>query len=131
MEKEPKVASESVLVTSEKIPEETPIVKGYDWSQGVNYDEIIKSFKNCGFQATNFGRACDEINRMLKARDVPLEEDERDKYEEDEFIRRKNGCTIFFGFTSNLVSSGLRETIRFLVENKLVDAIVASAGRTV
>lgn len=37
-------------------------------------------------------------------------------------------CTIFLGYTSNLVSSGVRETICFLVKNKLVDAIVASAG---
>lgn len=37
-------------------------------------------------------------------------------------------CTIFLGYTSNLVSSGVRETICFLVKNKLVDAIVTSAG---
>lgn len=38
------------------------------------------------------------------------------------------GCTIFLGYTSNLVSSGLRETLRFLVEHKLVDCIVTTAG---
>ncbi len=38
------------------------------------------------------------------------------------------GCTIFLGYTSNLVSSGLRETIRFLVQHKLVDCIVTTAG---
>lgn len=37
-------------------------------------------------------------------------------------------CTIFLGYTSNLVSSGIRETICFLVKHKLVDAIVTSAG---
>ena len=40
----------------------------------------------------------------------------------------KTGCTIFLGYTSNLVSSGLRETIRFLVQHKLVDCIVTTAG---
>ena len=37
-------------------------------------------------------------------------------------------CTIFLGFTSNLVSSGVREVIRFLVQNKLVDVLVTTAG---
>ena len=37
-------------------------------------------------------------------------------------------CTIFLGYTSNLVSSGVREAISFLVKNRLVDAIVTSAG---
>ena len=125
---EPELAKDAVLQESQKVPEGIPVVKGYDWSQGVNYEEILKSYKNCGFQATNFGKSVDEINRMLQARDVPLEKDEIDQYEEDEFIRRKNSCTIFFGFTSNLISSGLRETIRYLVEHNLVDAIVTSAG---
>ena len=31
-------------------------------------------------------------------------------------------------YTSNLVSAGLRETIRFLVEHRLVDVVVATAG---
>lgn len=38
------------------------------------------------------------------------------------------GCTIFLGYTSNIVSSGLRETIRFLVQHKCVDCIVTTAG---
>lgn len=38
------------------------------------------------------------------------------------------GCTIFLGFTSNLISSGLRETFKFLVKNKLIDCIVTTAG---
>lgn len=126
---EPNLAKDAVLQGSEKLPEGTSIVKGYDWNQGINYGELLKSYRFSGFQATNFGRAVEEINRMLEARDVPLEIDEADVYEEDEFIRRKNSCTIFFGYTSNMVSSGLRETIKFLVQHKLVDAIVASAGK--
>lgn len=38
------------------------------------------------------------------------------------------GCTIFLGFTSNLISSGLRETLKFLVQHKLIDCIVTTAG---
>lgn len=36
--------------------------------------------------------------------------------------------TVFLGYTSNLVSSGLRETIRYLVEHSHVSAIVTTAG---
>jgi deoxyhypusine synthase len=37
-------------------------------------------------------------------------------------------CTIFLGFTSNLISSGLRETIRFLVQHRHVSCVVTTAG---
>jgi deoxyhypusine synthase len=36
--------------------------------------------------------------------------------------------TIFLGYTSNLISSGLRETLRYLVQHKHVSAIVTTAG---
>lgn len=36
--------------------------------------------------------------------------------------------TIFLGYTSNLISSGLRGTLRYLVEHKHVSAIVTTAG---
>ena len=34
----------------------------------------------------------------------------------------------FLGYTSNMASCGVRESIRFIVEHKMVDCIVASAG---
>ncbi|KAJ2252422.1 Deoxyhypusine synthase, partial [Coemansia sp. RSA 454] len=37
-------------------------------------------------------------------------------------------CKIFLGYTSNLVSSGIRETIKYLVKNSMVDVLVSSAG---
>jgi deoxyhypusine synthase len=46
----------------------------------------------------------------------------------DPQVRQETKCKIFLGYTSNLVSSGLRETIRFLAEHKLVDCIVTTAG---
>lgn len=74
----------------------------------------------CGFQATNFALAIEEVNRMLHQRSIPLTKDQIDQIEEDEFIKRKSHCTIFLGYTSNMVSSGIREIIRFLVQHKLV-----------
>lgn len=79
---------------------------------------------HCGFQATNFALAIEEVNRMLHQRSIPLMEDQIDQMEEDEFIKRKSHCTIFLGYTSNMVSSGIRETIKFLVQHKLVNLSV-------
>lgn len=94
---------------------------GYDFNKGLDYHELFKTMIHCGFQATNFALAIEEINRMLHQRSVPLTEDQIDQIEEDEFIKRKSHCTIFLGYTSNMVSSGIREIIRFLVQHKLVD----------
>jgi deoxyhypusine synthase len=128
MSTEPDLAKDAVLQESEPMPKDTPVVAGWDFNQGVNYDGILKSFKYSGFQATNFGKAVDEINKMIECRSIPLDEEHQDEYEDDEFIKRKQNCTIFFGYTSNMVSSGLRETIRFLVQHKLIDCIVTTAG---
>ena len=93
---------------------------GYDFNDGVDYSAIFRTYKQSGFQATNFGLAVEEILRMLVARRIPLEEDQEDNLEEDEFIKRRHGCTIFLGYTSNMASCGVRETIRFLAEHRMV-----------
>lgn len=94
---------------------------GYDFNKGIDYHELFKTMIYCGFQATNFALAIEEVNKMLHQRSLPLAEDQIDKMEEDEFIKRRSHCTIFLGYTSNMVSSGIREIIRFLVQHKLVD----------
>lgn len=45
--------------------EGSPQVSGYDFNEGVNYDKILGSYLTTGFQATNFGRAVQEINKMV------------------------------------------------------------------
>lgn len=100
------------------------ICLGYDFNKGINYRELFATMASCGFQATNFGRAIEEVNRMLHQRNILLMEDQLDELEEDEFIRRKYHCTIFLGYTSNMVSSGVRDIIRFLVQHKLVDSYI-------
>jgi len=37
-------------------------------------------------------------------------------------------CKIYLSYTSNMVSSGVREVIRYLVQNRMVDVIVTTAG---
>ncbi|XP_045457447.1 probable deoxyhypusine synthase [Melitaea cinxia] len=124
----PDVALNAVLAPSQELPADTPIVSGYNWEYGTDYNKILESYVHSGFQATNFGKAIAEINKMLKCRSVPLKEETSDPYEEDNFIKKKTNCTIFLGYTSNMISSGLRDTILFLVKNKLVDCIVTTAG---
>lgn len=41
-------------------------VSGYDFNNGVNYDKILGTYHTTGFQATNFGKAVQEINKMVK-----------------------------------------------------------------
>lgn len=66
MATEPQIAKEAVLVASSKLPDDTPQVQGYDWNIGINYEQLLDSYVNSGFQATNFGKAVNEINRMVK-----------------------------------------------------------------
>ena len=80
-------------------------VHGYDFNKGIKFEDIFASYKYVGFQSTNLGLAIEQINHMIE-----------------------DNCTIFLGFTSNLVSSGTRETLRFLVEHRLVHCVVSSAG---
>lgn len=105
---------------SYKLLIESFVYTGYDFNSGLDYHEVLKAMTFSGFQATNFGLAVEEIKQMLDQRNIPLTEDQLDSLEEDEFIRRKYSCSIFLGYTSNMVSSGIRETIRFLVQHKLV-----------
>lgn len=57
---------------------------------------------------------------MIDARNIPLKDDQMDILEDDDFIKRKSSCTIFLGYTSNMASCGIRDTIRFLVQHSMV-----------
>ena len=47
-------------------------MKGYDFNQGVDHHALLQSYKYSGFQATNFGLAVEEINKMISKRCVLL-----------------------------------------------------------
>ncbi|KAJ7378115.1 hypothetical protein OS493_024780 [Desmophyllum pertusum] len=51
-------------------------VRGYDFSNGVDYHALLKSYRTTGFQAGNFGKAVEEINKMIKKKSEPLPEPE-------------------------------------------------------
>jgi deoxyhypusine synthase len=82
-----------------------PEVKGYDFEQKFNFQEFINSYKSMGIQGTHLGMAIDIINKMI----------------EDEAF-------IFLSATSNMVSSGNREIIKYLVKNRKIHVISMSAG---
>lgn len=57
----------------------------------------------------------------------PVAENETPEFRDPE-RRKKERTKIFLGYTSNMISCGVRETIRYLVKNKMVDVIVSTAG---
>ena len=59
--------------------------------------------------------------------DDPVLPEESEDYISPE-VRAQTKCSIFLGYTSNLISSGLREVILYLVKHKHVSAIVTTAG---
>lgn len=128
----PPLAAEAVLKQSIPVPKDFVEVKGMDYSQDKAYNlratDLIDSMRSMGFQASSVATACDIINEMSLWRGQHIDElpeHERTGEFDDAGIQK---ATIFMGFTSNLISSGLRDTLRYLVQHKKVSAIVASAG---
>ncbi|CCH45219.1 Deoxyhypusine synthase [Wickerhamomyces ciferrii] len=131
-EKLPGLLSDAVLKASEPVPEDFVEVKGIDYSkeESVNMRarDLIKSMRNMGFQASSMGEGCEIIDEMRQWRGVhrdTLEDHEKTGEFDDEGYQK---TTVFMGYTSNLISSGLRDTLRHLVQHKHVSAIVATAG---
>jgi len=103
MEGREKIARENLLRKGEN-PKGIAI-KGYDFNSGIDYEKLIKSFSEMGFQASNLGKAIEIINKMIKEK-----------------------AFVYLGYTSNMVSSGNREIIRYLVEKKKISVLVTTAG---
>ena len=82
-----------------------PKIKGYDFEQPLDMVEFLKSYATTGFQATNLAEGIEIVKAM-----------------------RREKAVIFLSYTSNIITSGLREIISYLVKHKLVDVLVTSAG---
>ena len=80
-------------------------IKGYDFSKGLDMKKFIESYASTGFQASHLGKAIEIAKKM-----------------------REEKVTIFLGYTSNMISSGVRESILHLVKNDMVHCIVTTAG---
>jgi len=98
-----KIARKNVLRKSKEINGIS--VKGYEFNDGVDYGGLLESFATTGFQASNLAKAKTIIDKMVSEK-----------------------AFIFLGYTSNMISSGVRESIRYLVEHKKVNVCVSTAG---
>jgi deoxyhypusine synthase len=118
---------QAVLVPSEQLPNDAVQIRGHDFNDSNDVDSLIKSMLTTGLQATALGEAIKEVNRMLSWRlcQEPLLPDDKCPDPEE---RAKTRCKLFLGYTSNLVSAGVREHIRYLVQHRLVDVLVTTAG---
>ncbi len=101
-------SSESIArrnILRESVDAKGTAIKGYDFGNGADYREIVRSYASTGFQATHLSRAIEITNKMLS-----------------------ENASIFLGYTSNMVSSGLRDIFRWLVQQKKVHVVVTTAG---
>ncbi len=80
-------------------------VKGYDFRGEFNLEDMLEAYGTTGFQASHLKEAIDLVKEM-----------------QDEDVE------IFLTFTSNIISSGLREVITYLVREEFVDVVITSSG---
>ncbi len=80
-------------------------IRGFEASPKMAVEELVDGFSSVGFQASHLGKAAEVVRRM-----------------------KSDKSAVFLAFTSNMVSSGLREMIAQLCREKLVDCIITSTG---
>ena len=85
--------------------ENNPVIKGYDFSKKFNFQEFIESYATTGFQATELYKAITILKQIQKEK-IPL----------------------YFSFTGNAISSGLREIITYMVKEKKIHTIITTAS---
>nr|Q9SC13.1 RecName: Full=Homospermidine synthase 1 [Senecio vernalis]CAB65462.1 homospermidine synthase [Senecio vernalis]CAD21435.1 homospermidine synthase [Senecio vernalis] len=120
-------ARSNVFKESESLEGTCAKIGGYDFNNGIDHSKLLKSMVSTGFQASNLGDAMIITNQML---DWRLSHDEvpENCSEEEKKNRESVKCKIFLGFTSNLISSGVRETICYLTQHRMVDVLVTTTG---
>ncbi|TVY85469.1 Deoxyhypusine synthase [Lachnellula suecica] len=112
----PPVSTAAVLKQSITMPEGAQKVEDLNFDdfagRSMTVEDLINNTSSMGFQASSIGEAVRIINEMRAWR-CP---------------ETGQKTTIFLGYTSNLISSGLRGVFRYLVQHKHVSAVVTSAG---
>lgn len=82
-----------------------PEIHGFELSSDMALELMVEQYKHLGFQASNIGYAVDIIREM-----------------------KRKKSDIFLSMTSNMISSGLRDIIRQIVEKKAIKAIITTTG---
>ncbi|QLI67687.1 Deoxyhypusine synthase [Metarhizium brunneum] len=111
----PSQATGAVLMKSEAMPDGSQPVEELDFNKlkrPITAEDLFLGMRHMGFQASSMAEAIRIINEMREWKDPDTSEK----------------TTIFLGYTSNLISSGLRGTLRWLAQHKHVSAIVTTAG---
>lgn len=55
----------TVFKESENLEGKSIKIEGYDFNQGLNYSNLIRSMISTGFQASNLGDAIEVVNQMV------------------------------------------------------------------
>ena len=131
----PSSVTDAVLVKSNEMPVGSQKVEELDFNKlagrPITVDDLMSGMNNMGFQASSIAKAARIINDMvtftlhnwhlLRPVLILSQRAWRDPETDDK-------TTIFLGYTSNLISSGLRGTLRYLAQHKHISAIVTTAG---
>lgn len=80
-------------------------VAGYDFSGEFDIGELLASYETTGFQATHLYEAIKIVEQM-----------------------QEDDATIYLTFTSNIISSGLREAVASLARKDAVDVMITTSG---
>ncbi len=83
----------------------SPDVAGYDFKGEFDFFDMLSSYETTGFQASHLYEAIELIRAM-----------------------REEGAEIYLTFTSNIVSSGLREAVAYLAREDLIDVMITTSG---
>lgn len=80
-------------------------VKDLKWKKGMNVSDLVDNLSTVGFQSALLGNATQTIVKM-----------------------KKNSAKIYFTFTSNMVTSGLRGFFAQVIKLGMADVIVTTVG---
>ena len=86
-------------------PHEGEEIRGYDFRGDFDFEEMLESYSTTGFQAAHLSEAIDLVKQM-----------------------RDDDAKIFLTFTSNIISSGLREAVAYLARQDFVDVMITTSG---
>ncbi|KAL9664376.1 hypothetical protein QQ045_019776 [Rhodiola kirilowii] len=90
-----------------------PKIEGYDFSRSVDYSQLLKHMVSTGFQAANLGDAIAVVNDTI----------------EGLLMRLLLKIAAKKKKTQNMGSlRGVKEIVRYLVENHMVDVVVTTTG---
>jgi deoxyhypusine synthase len=81
------------------------VVKDFKWKKNITVSTLVDNFSNIGFQSIELAKATDAIVKM-----------------------KKSSAKIYFTFTSNMVTSGLRGFFAQLIKLKMCNVIVTTVG---